>query len=117
MDLQKKGLEYLHRAEDVLVTEPTDDHHRKTQRDVAHLQLALATTYFLASIARGRQVLCEKGVLEIKEACRDQCTRLAAILHSLDPEDVTEEQRCEAANLLTAWKVRETLKNYKEAAE
>ena len=58
MDLQKKGLEYLHRAEDGLTIEPTDDHHRKTQRDVAHLQLALATTYFLASIAgslHGRQ--------------------------------------------------------------
>ena len=51
MDLQKKGLEYLHRAEDGLTIEPTDDHHRKTQRDVAHLQLDLAMTYFLASIA------------------------------------------------------------------
>jgi len=51
MNLQEKGLEYLHRAEDGLTIEPTDDHHRKTQRDVTHLQLALATTYFLASIA------------------------------------------------------------------
>jgi len=51
MDLQKEGLEYLHAAEDGLTIEPTDEHHRKTQRAVTHLQLHLASTYFLATIA------------------------------------------------------------------
>ena len=58
MDPQKmNGLEYLNRAAEELCREPSDEHDRKKQRDRVSLQLALAATYLLASIAEDLDTL------------------------------------------------------------
>ena len=58
MDPQKmNGLEYLNRAAEELCRESSDEHDRKKQQDRVSLQLALATTYLLASIAEDLDTL------------------------------------------------------------
>jgi len=76
MDLQKEGLEYLHAAEDGLTIEPTDEHHRKTQRAVTHLQLHLASTYFLAEIA---------------ESLSELNARQSPVVHTISHVRITDE--------------------------